>query len=236
MTLLDDDAYLRFLSDGYVVVQPEQLDDQYHQLLWDRADALYQQTRALKSRTAHLEILGDNLRATVPELDRLLADPAVTGAVRSILGTDAFLHPHNFVHESLARDQPFHQDGNLPWNERGHYRSHRPDWLIFFYYPQAVTLDNGPTEIVPSSQFWTTDIERDDGTWRPGVPISGESFVPEVLGGDDIKQHDQIVRGFASVVVEYAPRGCKVQYSNIAGEWVTLIDGVALEQVLQREG
>jgi len=190
VTLLDDDAYLRFLSDGYVVVQPEQLDDQYHQLLWDRADALYQQTRALKSRTAHLEILGDNLRATVPELDRLLADPAVTGAVRSILGTDAFLHPHNFVHESLARDQPFHQDGNLPWNERGHYRSHRPDWLIFFYYPQAVTLDNGPTEIVPSSQFWTTDIERDDGTWRPGDPISGESFVPEVLGGDDLDARD----------------------------------------------
>ncbi len=35
-----------------------------------------------------------------------------------------------------------------------------------------------------------------------------------VLSGDDIKQHDQIVRGFAKVVVEYAPLGCKVQYNK----------------------
>jgi len=188
--LLDDEAYLRFLDDGYVVVEPESLDDGDHEFLWNRADALYERTRALKSRTAHLEILGDNLRASVPEIDRVLEDPAVAGAIESILGEGAFLHPHNFVHESLARDQPFHQDGNLPWNERGHYRSHRPDWLIFLYYPQAVTLENGPTEIVRCSQYWATDIERPDGTWRPGDPISGDSFAPEVLGGDDLAARD----------------------------------------------
>ena len=174
--LLTDERYLRFLRDGYVVIAPESLDAAFHRRMWEEADALYEASDKLASTTAHLEILGDNLRATVPEIDRLLTDPTVIDTVTSILGEGAFLHPHNFVHRSASRDQPFHQDGNLPWNERGHYRSHRPDWLIFFYYPQAVTLENGPTEIVPGSQYWTTDIEHEDGTWRAGDPIHADFF------------------------------------------------------------
>ncbi len=189
-TLLADEAYLRFLHEGYVVIQPESLRTGYHDQLWQKADQLYEQVRRLESPTAHLEILGDNLRAAIPELDQLLNDPAVVGAVTSILGEGAFLHPHNFVHKSSNADQPFHQDGNLPWNERGHYRAHRPDWLIVFYYPQDVTLENGPTEIVPCSQYWTTDIEREDGTWRPGDMIDPE-LDRKLLAADDLQARDQ---------------------------------------------
>ncbi len=187
---LSDDQYLQFLTDGYLVIQPESLPDEYHDSIWQKADGLYDWTSRLKSPTSHLSILGDNVRAQIPEIDHVLADPAVTGAVSSILGEDAFLHPHHFLHESSKRDQPFHQDGNLPWNERGHYRAHRPDWLILFYYPQAVTLENGPTEIIPSSQYWTTDIENEDGTWRPGDPIDPDLGF-DVLAGDDLDIRDQ---------------------------------------------
>ena len=191
-TRLTDDEYLGFLNEGYRVIQPESVDDDFHDQLWRSADTLYDRARKLESPTAHLEILGDNLRAVVPELDRLLADPSVTGAVTSILGDGAFLHPHNFVHQSTTADQPFHQDGNLPWNERGHYRSHRPDWLILFYYPQNVTLLNGPTEVVPCSQYWTTDIERDDGTWRPGDPIDPD-LDRNILSADDLAERDRVL-------------------------------------------
>lgn len=189
-TRLTDEDYLRFLTDGYVVVRPESVNDAFHNLLWQRADQLYDTAQKLESPTAHLEILGDNLRALAPEVDELLTDPAVEGAVASILGGDAFLHPHNYVHESTMKDQPFHQDGNLPWNERGHYRSHRPDWLILFYYPQDVTAANGPTEIIPCSQYWTTDIERVDGTWRPGDPIDPD-LDRGILSADDLDARDQ---------------------------------------------
>ena len=165
---LNDKQYRDFLTDGYVVVQPSALDDADHDHYWRRGQELWARARTLKSPTAHLEIVGDNLRAQIPEIDKLLADPALTDAINSILGEDYFLHPHHFVHEALQFDQPFHQDGNLPWNERGHYRSHRPDWLILFYYPQAVHADNGPTEVVLGTQYWTRDIEREDGGWYPG--------------------------------------------------------------------
>lgn len=187
---LTDEDYLEFLDQGYVVIRPRSLSAEFHGQMWQAADNLYAQVRQRQSPTAHLEIIGDNLRAAVPALDELLNDPAVDGAVTSILGEGAFLHPHNFVHISAKADQPFHQDGNLPWNERGHYRAHRPDWLIFFYYPQAVTLDNGPTEIVPHSQYWTTDIEKADGSWRSGDMID-PSLDRKLLEADDLTLRDQ---------------------------------------------
>ncbi len=161
--LLNDEQYLQFLTDGFVILQPETLDNHDHDYFYKRAQELYKRTTLLNSPTAHLEILGDNLRAQIPELDKLLEDPVVTGAVASILGEHAALHPHHFVHQSSHIDQPFHPDGNLPWNERGHYRAHRPDWLLLFYYPQLVDDTNGPTEIIPGSQYWTGDQVRNTG-------------------------------------------------------------------------
>ena len=189
---LSDDDFLSFLVDGLIVTQPKLLDDQYHQQMWQHADELYEQVRKLNSPTAHLEIVGDNLLAQVPALANLLSDPTIAGAIQSVLGEGAFLHPHNFVHESTSADQPFHQDGNLPWNERGHYRAHRPDWLILFYYPQAVTLDNGPTEVIPGTQYWTTDIEKSDSSWRAGDIIDPD-LDRNLLAADDLSERDRLL-------------------------------------------
>jgi hypothetical protein len=180
--LLTDNHYLRFLDDGYIVVEPG-LSPELTTRLYSRAQEIYRQSDQLKSKTAHLELLGDNLRAQIPELDQLLSDPVVCGALTSILGPDYILHPHHFCHRS-ATDQSFHQDGNLPWNERGHFRPHRPDWAMLFFYPQAVDLANGPTEVVPGSQYWTRDWEKPDGTWHPNDPLD-RSYRPSPDDDDE---------------------------------------------------
>ena len=138
MALLTDNQYLDFLSEGFLIIEPSELSRGDHDYLYQRAIDLYEQSNKLKTPTAHLELLGDNLRFLVPEIDKMLNDSAIDEALRSILGDDYILHPHHYVHKTMKVDQVFHQDGNLPWNERGHYRSHRPDWLMLFYYPQSV--------------------------------------------------------------------------------------------------
>ena len=126
--LLTDEQYSQYLTDGFVVVQPQSLDNAFHDHLYRSAQQIYASVEESRSKTAHLDIIGDSLRARIPEIDRLFEDPAVRGALLSILGESYVIHPHNFVHKSSGVDQVFHQDGNLPWNERGHYRSHRPTW------------------------------------------------------------------------------------------------------------
>ena len=156
----------QFLIDGFVKVMPGDMSSSDHDALYAEADEIYRQAQRSESNTLHLDLLGDQgLRDRAPGISNILADPAIRNALELLLGKDYFVHPHMFLHQATTGDQPFHQDGNLPWNERGHYRPHRCDWALMFYYPQAVTLDNGPTEIAPGSQYWTKDFERDDGTW-----------------------------------------------------------------------
>ena len=114
-----------------------------------------------------------------------------------MLGEDYLLHPHHFVHEASAHDQSFHQDGNLPWNDRAHYRTHRPNWAMLFYYPQQVTDDNGPTEVLPGTQYWTTNFENPDGTWHGGDALVKHGR-QDALRSDDPAWRE----GFIEEVVE----------------------------------
>ena len=187
-------AYLR---DGYVAWQPPELDDDFHAATFAAACALHDRARRDGDRSAHLQTIGDNLRAQIPVLDRLLNAPTVRGALASVLGEGCLLHPHHFVHESTANDQSFHQDGNLPWNERGHYRSHRPNWAMLFYYPQAVALANGPTEVLPGTQYWTTNFEKADGGWHPGDAVD-KALRPEELRNTVLAARDRRIAEVAA--------------------------------------
>lgn len=168
---LSADALQAYLRDGYVVFQPPELDADFHRAMFDAACSVHDRARASGEPQPHLQTIGDNLRAQIPGLERLLGADSVRDALSSVLGDEHLLHPHHFVHESTTADQSFHQDGNLPWNERGHYRSHRPNWAMLFYYPQAVAADGGPTEVLPGSQYWTTNFEKADGSWHPGDAV-----------------------------------------------------------------
>ena len=189
MPLLDDDQMSRFLAEGYLVLRPPELAPDFHRDMFRAAGDLYDEGRRAGGDTVHLQYFGDNVVARLPRVLELLQCPTVTGALTSILGDGHVLHPHHYVHASTHRDQGFHQDGNLPWNERGHYRSHRPNWAMLFYYPQDVTLENGPTEVLPGSQYWTRDFE-DGERWHPGDGFD-RSFNQDVSAHPDLEYRDR---------------------------------------------
>ena len=190
LTLLDDEQMTQYLRDGYVVFSPSELDERFHGALYDAACEVHDEARAIGGDSNHLQVMGDNLRARIPALEDFLNAGTVQGALTSVLGEDFVLHPHHFVHEASTNDQSFHQDGNLPWNDRAHYRSHRPNWAMLFYYPQAVTLETGPTEVLPGTQYWTTDFEKEDGTWHRGDAVD-KTLRPGELSTDDLAARDR---------------------------------------------
>ena len=190
LRLLDDQEMSRFLRDGFVVLAPDELGADFHSALFQAACNVHDEARALAGDANHLQVIGDNLRARIPRLEGFLHSATVQGALTSVLGEDFVLHPHHFVHEASTNDQSFHQDGNLPWNDRAHYRSHRPNWAMLFYYPQPVTADSGPTEVLPGTQYWTTDFEKADGCWHRGDAVD-KNMRPGELGSDDLDARDR---------------------------------------------
>ena len=221
MKLLDDEQIARFLYDGFVVLEPDELGADFNALMFDAACEVHDDARHIGGDSGRLQVIGDNLRARIPGLQQLLSTPTVRGALTSVLGEDYLLHPHHFVHEASAHDQSFHQDGNLPWNDRAHYRTHRPNWAMLFYYPQQVTDDNGPTEVLPGTQYWTTNFENPDGTWHGGDalvkhgrqdalrsddPAWREGFIEEVvesLGIAGLRRHRILVPPGGVVLAHY---------------------------------
>ena len=64
---------------------------------------------------------------------------------------------------------------------------------MLFYYPQAVTLEAGPTEVLPGTQYWTTDFEKDDGTWHRGDAVDKNLRHGE-LASDDLAARDRRIQ------------------------------------------
>lgn len=197
--LLGDAQMTQYLRDGYVVFSPSELGDAYHAALYTAACEVHDEARAIGGDSNHLQVIGDNLRARIPGLTEFLYGDTVQGALTSVLGDDFVLHPHHFVHEASTGDQSFHQDGNLPWNDRAHYRSHVPNWTMLFYYPQAVTLEAGPTEVLPGTQYWTTDFEKDDGTWHRGDAVD-KTLGRGELATDDLAARDRRIQAVVDLL------------------------------------
>lgn len=143
--LLDDHAMAEFIRDGYLTVRSAQPHD-YHRRLLERLDELDE-----GGPFGH-----NNLLPCVPDLATLLGEPAVTGALTSILGPGYYLHFHRHDHFNFPGEaQPLHKDGDNHSHQAvdGLRRMHRTRFAMLFYYPQDTPLARGPTGIAPGSQY-----------------------------------------------------------------------------------
>ncbi len=153
--LLTDEEMQSFIREGYITLQST-LPKSYHDDMRVRLEPLDEQLGP-----AH-----NNILPVVPQLRELLDDPAVHGALVSILGPDYYLHFHrhdqvNFP-QSVQAIEPWHLgDGRL--HKDGDYHSHHmvdgrrhhaTRFLMMFYYPQDVSLEMGPTAVAPRSQYF----------------------------------------------------------------------------------
>ncbi|MAW29367.1 MAG: hypothetical protein CMP98_11255 [Gammaproteobacteria bacterium] len=156
--MLSDTDLVTFLDQGYLLIDPKTESSLPRQLFDEAADAWAARDQMQGSRFA-LDALADNLTTRIPALHQLLDAHPVVEALTVILGERYFRYPHNFIHQAGSDDQGFHKDSHFPWSVRGGLRSHRPNWAMLLYYPQDTTVDMGPTQIIPGSQYWNVDHE-----------------------------------------------------------------------------
>ena len=142
--LLSDRQMQDFIRHGYVTVHTS-LPDEFHA-------SICRQTDALLGAEPNP---GNNLLPRIPELSKVLADPAVHGALTSILGPGYLLDDHRYCHANQpgSKAQSIHQDG-------GSQGDHRTRKVLLLYYPQDTPERLGPTAVLPGSQYYR---ERPDG-------------------------------------------------------------------------
>ncbi len=156
---LSPDQLARFLDVGYLTI-PLELPESVHDDVFASAQAAYAAPGEGEGFEARIGRIADGgLLASCPALHQLLEAPALDGALASVLGERYYRHNHAFVHRASRVDQDYHKDSHLPWSMRGAVRSHRPQWVMTFYYPQETTVELGATRVLPGTQYWNVDHE-----------------------------------------------------------------------------
>lgn len=138
--LLRDDNIRRFITDGYVQVNAG-LPAEFHRDLYRRIETMLEEEGNP----------GNNILPRIPEIQRVFDQPAVRGALASLLGPGYLMHPHRYCHLNKpgSSGQQWHKDDYIFDHNVRHARSR---WVMAFYYPQDVSEDMGPTGILPGMQ------------------------------------------------------------------------------------
>lgn len=138
--LLRDDAIRRFITDGYVQVNAG-LPGEFHRDLYRRIETVLDEEGNP----------GNNILPRIPEIQRVFDQPAVRGALTSLLGPGYLMHPHRYCHLNKpgSSGQQWHKDDYVFDHNVRHARFR---WVMAFYYPQDVSADMGPTGILPGRQ------------------------------------------------------------------------------------
>ena len=167
--LLSDAAMRNFVVDGCHAVAPADmptLPTTFHDAI---AAKLARRFEEASTRESTRNEFLDSLLHELPELEQLFADPAVNGALTSILGDDWSLHSHSYVHDRWPRDdeqrEMVHKDGGFSGCYDG--LCTRTRWALLLYYPQAVEADFGPTEVAPGTHYLFENPQPD-----PSIPCT----------------------------------------------------------------
>ena len=158
--LLNDEQIRHFIVNGYVNVTAD-VPTHIHEAIYDRTDELFAGATDFRGDRQHNPL--NNILPLVPELQVVLESPEVRGALTSILGNGYVMHPHRHCHPNFWGSVPSgKEDGEerlmMPLHKDGHAggkrpRHRTPRWAILFYYPQPCLADQGPTCIIPGTQY-----------------------------------------------------------------------------------
>lgn len=166
--LLSDDQMAQFIAHGYVQLQTD-FSEEFHQAVLRKMNEVY----------ANEGNPGNNLVPRIPEIQQFFDHPVVKGALTSVLGEGYVMHAHRHGHFNRpgTSDGGWHKD-NYWGNEKT--RNHLPWSAMIFYYPQDVTPDMGPTEIIPGSQNRYIVAPKDETV----VPVVGKAGTMALISYD----------------------------------------------------
>ena len=158
--LLNDEDIRHFIVNGYVNVTAD-VPTHIHETIYDKTDELFAGAIDFRGDRQHNPL--NNILPLVPELQGILESPEVRGALTSILGNGYVMHPHRHCHPNFAGSTPAGQANGeerlmMPLHKDGHAggkrpRHRTPRWAILFYYPQPCLGEQGPTCIIPGTQY-----------------------------------------------------------------------------------
>ena len=167
--LLTDAQVQAYLTNGYITVQTTH-SPAVHQNIHQQIETLF----ATEGNP------GNDILPKVPDLYQILRDPAVDGALQSLLGPSYLIHPHRHCHHNLSgsEGQGMHQDS---YENDQNVRHHRTRWTMAFYYPQDVSLDMGPTAILPATQYYNSSKQAYE---REELPLCGQAGTVTIVHYD----------------------------------------------------
>ena len=141
--LLTDQQVQEFLINGYLILRPSSLDDDFHSTIFTEALTIYEKEGNL----------GNNILPRIPRLQQVFDDPVIKGGIQSLLGENYTMQPHRHPHLTSpgTKDQMWHKDSYFGFAKM--LRHHQTRYLMAMYYPQDTTREMGPTGIKPRTQY-----------------------------------------------------------------------------------
>ena len=158
--LLNDEQIRHFIVNGYVNVTAD-VPTHIHETIYNKTDELFAGATDFRGDGQHNPL--NNILPLVPELQFVLESPEVRGALTSVLGNGYVMHPHRHCHPNFSGSTPSEKENGeerlmMPLHKDGHAggkrpRHRTPRWAILFYYPQPCLAEQGPTCIIPGTQY-----------------------------------------------------------------------------------
>ncbi|CAG7628175.1 HEAT repeat domain-containing protein [Paenibacillus allorhizosphaerae] len=209
--LLNDEQMRKFISEGFLILNTD-FPESFHASLFNQLNEVYGEEGNP----------GNNILPRIPELQKVFDHPVIQGALTSVLGENYMMHPHRHGHfNKKATAGGWHKDSY--WGHQ-RVRNHRPWWAMIFYFPQDVTIDMGPTGVVPGTGCYQTRTFESDDT-ELEVTSHGKAGTFALVQYDiwhrataNISGKDRYMLKFQFVRTN-APT--KPTWNNASSEWIT---------------